>query len=380
MDIQLTEKPIVKYDRRFSNYFKATYSLSKIDADLFNTVLSIVRERKEVSTTILASEIIDRSRYLEKKNKDFSIAKLIACIDTMTDHVGGMYYLVHEEETGMDIKMYLFDSFGINQKTGDLSVILGKSFSKYFFDIEKQRPFTRYYLSNFLGLKSKYTKTLYRLFLDHYGGFTIELTELFELLGLENSSTQRSFINRLPIYIKQIEGTGDFLLPIEFTVNKVPGKRRANRSVTFSYRENPTRITEKVIEKSDIQECNDEESLICPYCGDEIIATVNQITGKKFWCHKNWKDHRKCELKNAENLDDMLKAIESGRKKMAEREKKKAALANNPIAIENRKSAANAKDFREQLREELASEQAESNHMKQTTLDSNDPDAPFPVG
>lgn len=380
MDINSTEKPIVKYDRRFSNYFKAAYSLSKIDADLFNTVLSIIRERKEVCTMILANDIIDRSRYLEKKSRNFTIKKLIAYIDQMTDHVGGMYYLVHNEETDMDIKMYLFDSFGINQKTGDLTVILGKSFSRYFFDIEKQRPFTRYYLSNYLSLKSKYTKTLYRLFLDHYGGFTIDITELFDILELNNSSTQRSFINRLPIYVKQIEGTGDFLLPIEFTVNKVPGKKRANQSITFSYRENPERISEKVIGESDIQECDDEESLICPYCGDEIIEAVNQNTGKKFWHHKNWKDHKNCELKNAENLDDMLKAIESGRKKMAERKKEKEALANNPIAIENRKSAENALKYREQLREEIASKQAESNHMKQTTIASNDPDAPFPVG
>lgn len=375
------EKPIVKYDRRFADYFNIAYSLSKIDADLFYTVLSIIRERKETDTVILAKDIIERSKYLKKRNDHYSVDQLVTAINLMTDHVGGMYYLVHNKEADMDIKLYLFDLFGINKKTGDLKVKLGQSFAKFFFDIERDRTFTRYYLSNFLGLKSKYTKTLYRLFLDHYGGFTIELTELFKLIGIDNKSTQRSFINRLPIYIKQIEETGDFLPSIEYTINKALGKKRGNHSITFSYRENPARISEKVIEDASITSIDSAKSkkLICPYCGDEIIETVNQITGKKFWHHKNWKYHRNCELKNAENLDDMIKAIEVGQKEVAKRTNLKKALNDNPVEKAAKEAREGQKEFREQLARELASK-SKSNNVEPITNDVDDPDAPFPAG
>ena len=331
------EKPIVKYDRRFSMNFKSVFALPKIDADLFNTVLSIIHERKSVKTTILAKDIIDRSKYLNKNSGDYTISKLIKSINVMADHVGGMYYLVRDEEKNIDRRLYLFDSFGINKDTGDLEVILGQSFSSYFYNIEKARPFTRYYLDNYLSLKSKYTKALYQLFLDNFGGCTIDLNDLFDLLEIENKSTQRSFINRLPVYIKQVEDTGDFVRPIEYIINKRVGKIRGNRSITFKYKEQPKRITKDIIIENELKKNSQTENLICPYCGDEIEETENRKTKKKFWHHKNWEMHKNCKLPNAENREEMLKLIDVAKQTIKEKEKKQETKKYRELALKELK-------------------------------------------
>ena len=316
------KKPIVKYDRQFSNHFKSVFSLSKIEADLFNTVLSIIRERKSLETTILAKDIIERSQYLKKRNADYTTAKMVKYIDAMSDHVGGMYYLIYPEGTKVKTRLYLFDTIGINEETGDLEIKLGRSFSKYFFNIEKSRPFTRYYLINFLGLKSKYAKNLYRLFLDNYGGLKITLDELFKVMDIKNASSQRSFINRLPIFLKQIENTGDFCTPISYTLIRRPGERK-NQAIRFEYKEMPKRITEVDITDSANIVNREIQSLVCPYCGDDIVKSKNKSSKKDFYCHKHWAEHKNCPLKNRDTLEEMQESIIEAQKIISKREAEK---------------------------------------------------------
>ena len=326
VEFEEEEKPIVKYDRQFSDHFKSIFSLSKTEADLFNTVLSIIRERKSLETTITAKDIIERSQYLKKRNSEYTIKTMVNYIDSMSDRVGGMYYLIYDEEKKVKTRLYLFDMIGINEETGDLEIKLGRSFSKYFFDIENSRPFTRYYLINFLGLKSKYAKNLYRMFLDNYGGLKITLDKLFENMGIKNASSQRSFINRLPIFLKQIEATGDFRTPICYTLIRRPGEKK-NKAIRFTYEEVSKRITEVDITGSTYIVDKKIQELVCPYCGDTIVESENKNTKKKFWHHKNWKEHQKCPLKNCNTLDEMQAAIDDAwqliNKKKAEKQREK---------------------------------------------------------
>lgn len=338
-----SEKPIVKYDRRFSSYFSSIFALSKVESDLLNAVLSILRERKTVRTVILADEIIDRTKYLERNSRIFTKEKLIEHINNMTNHVGGIFYCLHDDNSKFsERKLLLFDSFGLDPKTGDFEITLGQSFSQYFFNIEKNRPFTRYYLDNYCNLKSKYTKALYRLFLDHFGGFTIKLSELFALLEIENAATKRSFISRMPVFLHEIEQTGDFDGKIEYTIAK---KKRANYSITFVYKEMINRISEsEEIDQSEQekqQQCASPASseslnptLICPYCGDQIVELKNKKDNTKFWTHAHWDEHQNCLLKNQNSREQMISEIDEAQKRIKTMNEKKQEAQIRMLALE----------------------------------------------
>ena len=127
--------PIVKYDRRFCE-FKQINLLSKIDQDLFFSVLSIIRERRQTTVTITGKELIDRSGYLKRRLKQFSAANMIKLIDQMTDRINNCYIFMHDDVRNVDCKIFLFQSFELNRDSADFTASLTPVFANFFFDIK----------------------------------------------------------------------------------------------------------------------------------------------------------------------------------------------------------------------------------------------------
>lgn len=318
--------PLVKYDRRFSTQFRQINTFSKIDQDLFFSTLSIIRERKQTTVTIKGDELIRRSEYLKKHTNKFTRTNLVQMIDTMTDHINGCYIFMHDNARNIDRKIFLFQSFEINRDTADFTASLTPVFSHYFFNIE-DFSFTRFALRGFLNLKSRYSKVLYRLFLDNYGGhLEISTSDLFDLLGIaDKPSSQKQFIYRLPIFLKEIvDKTGDFTGVIDYKVNKdrsqgSGGRGGKYKSLTFSYDERPGRV----IESHDVLP-------LCPYCQKELIWRRNRSTGKTFIGHRDF-IHSTCKIKGYNDMDDLQKHIAAVDKACHDKSAAIAAAQHDPI-------------------------------------------------
>ena len=320
--IRMDKKPVVKYDRRLKNHYKMIFAMTKVEMDLFDVVLSIIGEQKKEEIDIPASEIISRSKYMTKHNHDYTLSKMVGYINSMSDKAGSAYYVTYNND--VLTKMFLFDTFAINLKSGDVKIKLGTSFSHYFFDIEANRTFTQYYLANMLTLKSKYSKILYRLCLDNHNGFTVNLHDFCEIMQIKNAATLRTVINRLPEHLKPLSQIGDFEGDVRFVVNKDPNNRKKNKSITFVYTEKQKRIkahlppvytTIDVEPESEFKGSNRNE-LECPYCGDRIIKRYNKQQKTSFWGHVHFADHKGCPLQNQETEDLMIAAIDAGKKKI----------------------------------------------------------------
>jgi hypothetical protein len=294
--------PIVKYDRRFCE-FKQINLLSKIDQDLFFSVLSIIRERRQTTVTITGKELIDRSGYLKRRLKQFSAANMIKLIDQMTDRINNCHIFMHDDVRNVDRKIFLFQSFELNRDSADFTASLTPVFANFFFDIKKF-PFTRFALPGFIALKSKYSKALYRLFLDHYSGMEISANELFDLVGTLTATSQRQFIYKLPIYLNEIvDKTNDFAGPIYYDVIKEHERGRGSKykSVVFKYKERKNRIVESNV-------VTDASLPCCPYCGQELTWRKNGQTGKTFIGHRDFV-HSTCKIKGYNDMDDLQKHI-----------------------------------------------------------------------
>lgn len=316
---------IVKYDRRFCE-FRGFNSLSKVDQDLFYSLLSILRERKEVNTVVASKDLMMRSKYLGKNQRYFSKAKLYNAIDQMVQDVLPCSMLIKNGET----KEYLniFERFNLNEKTLELTVSLAPTFSNLFFNITEMK-FTRFYLDNFLGLKSKYSKSLYRLLLDHHTSFTIDIDDLYGLFKITSSSSKRMLLHRLPKYIKEIQdSTDDFSddPPIQFTVNHSGGFNRPVESVTFIFKEKLNRITEALWS---------DRLPLCPYCGKSLKWSVNSKTGESFIGHVDYTNST-CRVRSFPTLESLVEAVESEQRKKKYEMKKEKEQAERTSAVFNK--------------------------------------------
>lgn len=350
------KNPLVKYDRRFSAQFRQINAFNKVDQDLFFSTLSIIREKKQTTVTITGKELMQRSGYLKKNVKQFTKEQLIKLIDTMTDHINSCYIYMHDPDRDIDRKIFLFQSFEINRKTADFTASLTPMFSHYFFNIQ-DFLFTRFALHGFLILKSKYSKVLYRMFLDNYGGMEISTANLFEMLGIENKhSSQKQFIYRLPIYLKEIEEkTGDFIGPIKYQIIKDDSRGQNNpkgkyKSIIFAYTERPGRVIE----------ANVDDLPLCPYCHQELTWRKNKTTGKEFIGHKDFL-HSACKIKGFNDIEDLQKQIAAEEKKRSEKlAAKENAKNNDPIY----KALMGATDAHSDLPKDFDPESYFDSHLK----------------
>lgn len=317
--------PIVKYDRRFCE-FRQINLLSKVDQDLFFSVLSIIRERRQTTVSITGKELIDRSGYLKRRSNQFSAANMVKLIDQMTDRINNCYIFMHDDVRNVDRKIFLFQSFELNRDSADFTASLTPVFANFFFDIKKF-PFTRFALPGFISLKSKYSKVLYRLFLDHYtGSMKISANELFDLVGTVTPTSQRQFIYKLPIYLKEIvDKTNDFDGPIYYDVIKVheSGRGGKYKSVVFKYKERKNRIVESNVATDAALPC-------CPYCGQELTWRKNGQTGKTFIGHRDFV-HADCKIKGYNDINDLEQHIAAVARAQQNKSIAIAAAQNDPI-------------------------------------------------
>lgn len=317
---------LVKYDRRFATQFRQINTFSKVDQDLFFSMLSIIRDRKQTTVTITGDELIRRSEYLRKNTNKFTRANLVRMIDDMTDRINNCYIFMHDDARNVDRKIFLFQSFELNRDSADFTASLTPVFSHYFFNIENF-TFTRFALHGFLGLKSRYSKVLYRLFLDNYGGsFEINTSDLFNLLGIGNKpSSQKQFVYRLPVYLREIvDKTGDFVGAIDYDVIKDRSHGRGGqggkyKSLIFRYTERPGRVVE-----------SRDNLPLCPYCHKELIWRRNKQTGKSFIGHRDF-IHSDCKIKGFNDINDLEQHIAAVARDQQDKSAAIAAAQHDPI-------------------------------------------------
>ena len=143
---------IVKYDNYMNKlYFK---KFKSVEYDLLMTLCTKLRD-KDTNTIILSfAEIKKIIQDTKHTNENF-----IECLKSMNEK---LMKITCSLETETEIIMFvLFPTFVINVKQQILTVAVNEKFK--FILNELVKNFTRFDLTEFIGLNSKYSKTLYRL-------------------------------------------------------------------------------------------------------------------------------------------------------------------------------------------------------------------------
>ena len=143
---------IVKYN----NYMNKLYftKFKAVEYDLLMTLCAKLRDKDTNIITLSFTEIKNIIQYTKHTNENF-----VECLKSMNRKL--MDIICEIEIDGKVIMFVLFPTFEIDSNKQELTICVNERFK--FILNELIRNFTRFDLAEFIGLNSKYSKTLYRL-------------------------------------------------------------------------------------------------------------------------------------------------------------------------------------------------------------------------
>lgn len=321
MIIMEDKKDIVKYRNEFN--LTNLNKLDKIEMDILFTMCSRITKNKTLETKMTFAELQEKAFLSERK---YSWDKSIQKLSSLGDKIIKIIFTV-SNGTGF-IKMPIFSLFSADGDKKNISVRLNSEFATYLFDIPEKIGFSRFELEQFIFLKSKYAKTLFRFLLQNYKGkWIIGFNDFREIMGFSKSYGVNTIIKRIRKILPEIEETGYFSnIEMDYTTFNKQG--RPIKDIIFSYKINKEKAQEAqgqttlnyqpVIEKKEKmttqvvdtpgelphietkKETYTEEKK-CPKCGSKVVQRRvsnerKESFGKLYEkCEKNDKDNQQCK-------------------------------------------------------------------------------------
>lgn len=313
------KKDMIKYRNEFN--LTDLNSLDKVEQDILFTVCSRFTAEKGLEVIMTFDELRKRSYLSEKR---YSYEENIKKLNSLADKITSVKFRVTNEEN--ITSMVLFPRFTADLKTEKIHVKLNSDFSTYLYDIPEKIGFSLYELKQFVYLKSKYSKTLFRFLIQNFNGkWTIGIDDLRNIMGFPKSYAPGKIIKYVQEILPELENTGYFSdIEMDYTTYHKQG--RPIKDVIFSYKINKEKalesqgqttlnyepVTEKktiikpesVYREGKLPDIKDVESVIetqklCPFCGGKVISrTVTGDTPNK------GRRYEKCEKNDIKLGDD----------------------------------------------------------------------------
>lgn len=315
------KKDIVKYRNEFN--LTNLNKLDKIEQDILFTMCSRITKNKTLEAEMTFAELQEKAFLSERK---YSLDKSIQKLSSLGDKIVKIIFTV-SNENGF-IKMPMFSLFSADGDKENISVRLNSEFATYLFDIPEKIGFSKFELEQFVYLKSKYAKTLFRFLLQNYKGkWVISFNNFREIMGFSKSYGVNTIIARIRKLLPEIEETGYFSnIELDYTTYNRQG--RPIKDIIFSYKINKEKALESqgqmrldyepVIEKKEkiiTKVVSDPEELPhletkketyteekkCPNCGSKVVKRRvsdqrKETFGKLYEkCEKNDKDNQQCK-------------------------------------------------------------------------------------
>lgn len=312
------KKDIVKYRNEFN--LTNLNALDKIEMDVLFTICSKITQNKAMEVEMTFDELKEKA-FLNDKN--YSWDKSIKKFSSLADKILNIKFVIDRKQSFE--MMTLFMLFSADGKEEKMRVKLNPDFATYLFDIPEKIGFSRFELEQFLFLKSKYSKTIFRFLLENFHGkWIIDFQEFRKRLDFPNSYSNGRVIEYVTNLLPELESTG-YISNIELDVTTSRRQGRPIKDIIFSYKINQEKALEaqgqttldyqpvtekkKIIEEEIVQNDNGlpqikatakviETDKKCPYCGSQVITRT--VTGET---ENKGRPYEKCE-RNDTKLGD----------------------------------------------------------------------------
>ena len=305
------KKDIVKYRNEFN--LTNLNKLDKIEQDILFTMCSRITKNKTLEAEMTFAELQKKAFLSERK---YSLDKSYQKLSSLGDKIVKIIFTV-SNENGF-IKMPMFSLFSADGDKENISVRLNSEFAHYLFDIPEKIGFSKFELEQFIFLKSKYAKTLFRFLLQNYKGkWIVGFNDFKAIMDFPKSYGNGRVLDYTKKLFPEIESTGYFS-DIEIDVTTFNKQGRPIKDVIFSYKINkekaleaqgqttldyePVKEKKEIIEVETVQHDDGlptletvtkviETEKKCPRCGGNLITKTKKDGGKYHCCTNSryWK-------------------------------------------------------------------------------------------
>lgn len=316
------EKDIVKYRNEFN--LTSLNVLNKIEMDILFTICSKITKNKSMSAEMSFEELKEKAFLTEKR---YVWESAIKKFSSLADKILSIKFVITKEQS-FDM-MTLFNRFTADEKEQKMIVELNPCFAHYLFDIPEKIGFSRFELEQFIFLKSKYSKTLFRHLLQNFTGkWIVEIKKLKKILDFPKSYTAGKVLQYIQKILPELESTGYFSnIELDYTTYNRQG--RPIKDIIFSYKINKEKTLEikgqttlnyqPVIEKKvkmttnivndtpgelphiETTKTTIQEEKKCPKCGSKVVQRRvsnkrKESFGKLYEkCENNDKNNKECD-------------------------------------------------------------------------------------
>lgn len=220
---------IVKYDNNFN--LSDLNSMKAIEQDLFFSICSEFYQSKEMEIKIDLSELKYKVMMTDKK---YTEAKYISKLKSMAEKIVKVIFTVEGSDKRIDM-MPLFKRLLVDVEKNVADIKLNDEFAKYLFNIPEGIGFTQFRLQNFIILRSKYSKTLFRLLLQNFTGrWEVDWQELKEKIGFPKSYNSGVSLIAINKSIEEIERE-NYIKNISYEVIKARKPGSPIKKLVFTY-------------------------------------------------------------------------------------------------------------------------------------------------
>lgn len=315
------KKDVVKYRNEFN--LTNINVMDKIEMDILFAICSKITENKVMEVELTFKQLEEKA-FLTAR--DYSTIKSLKKIKSLADKITNIKFVIDKQHS-FDM-MPLFARFYASEEDEKIYVKLNSEFARYLFDIPEKIGFSRFELEQFIFLKSKYAKTLFRFLLQNYKGkWIVGFNDFKAIMDFPKSYGNGRVLDYTKKLFPEIESTGYFS-DIEIDVTTFNKQGRPIKDVIFSYKINKEKALESrgqmrldyepVIEQKEKmttqvvdtpgelphietkKETYTEEKK-CPKCGSKVIQRRvsdkrKESFGKLYEkCEKNDKDNQQCK-------------------------------------------------------------------------------------
>lgn len=231
------KKDIVKYRNEFN--LTNLNKLDKIEQDILFTMCSRITKNKTLEAEMTFAELQKKAFLSERK---YSLDKSYQKLSSLGDKIVKIIFTVSNENRF--IKMPMFSLFSADGDKENISVRLNSEFAHYLFDIPEKIGFSKFELEQFIFLKSKYAKTLFRFLLQNYKGkWIVGFNDFKAIMDFPKSYGNGRVLDYTKKLFPEIESTGYFS-DIEIDVTTFNKQGRPIKDIIFSYKINKEKALE----------------------------------------------------------------------------------------------------------------------------------------
>lgn len=299
------KKDLVKYNNEFN--LTDLNSLSKAEQDIFFSICSEFTKLKKEKIEI---SFFDLKKKAQMTDSLYTDTRFLSVVTSAMKKIGNIYF--HVSTSSKEVYLHLFDGFELQKDENKFVILLGKEFRNYFYDIPDRLSFTQFELEAFLGLKSKYEKTLLRFLLQNFTGtWKLPFSDFRKIMGFPKSYPNGVISARLDKIVKELNQT-EIVSDLSYSLTHKAERGNPVKDISFSYFINKEKYLEsqgqmplfspvietKTISETEIVQPVDglptlqqvqktvAENKKCPKCGADVILKTDK-QGRKYHCCKN---------------------------------------------------------------------------------------------